>query len=61
MKGQLSLFEPEFIRDCDCGKDTPVIHIRKKPVRKRKPLRRSLSQRLLPLLDCVKNLQIGWY
>lgn len=26
MKGQLCMFEPEFIRDCDCGKDTPVIH-----------------------------------
>lgn len=26
MKGQLSLFEPDFIKDMDCTKDTPVIH-----------------------------------
>ena len=26
MKGQLSLFEPEFIRDADCTKDTPVVY-----------------------------------
>lgn len=26
MKGQLSLFEPEFIKDSDCAKDTPVIY-----------------------------------
>ena len=26
MKGQLTLFEPEFINDRDCTKDTPVIH-----------------------------------
>ena len=26
MRGQLSLFEPDFIRDMDCTKDTPVIH-----------------------------------
>lgn len=26
MKGQISLFEPEFIKDMDCTKDTPVIH-----------------------------------
>ena len=24
--GQLALFQPEFIRDADCTKDTPVIH-----------------------------------
>lgn len=24
--GQLSLFEPEFIRDADCTKDTPVVY-----------------------------------
>ena len=26
MKGQLNLFESDFIRDADCTKDTPVIH-----------------------------------
>ena len=26
MKGQLNLFEPEFIRDMDCTKDTPVTY-----------------------------------
>lgn len=26
MKGQLSLFEPDFIKDADCTKDTPVIY-----------------------------------
>ncbi len=26
MKGQLSLFEPDFIKDMDCTKDTPVIY-----------------------------------
>lgn len=26
MKGQLSLFEPDFIKDSDCTKDTPVIY-----------------------------------
>ncbi len=26
MKGQLTLFEPEFINDRDCTRDTPVIH-----------------------------------
>ena len=25
MKGQLSLFEPDFIKDIDCTKDTPVV------------------------------------
>ena len=24
--GQLNLFEPEFIKDMDCTKDTPVIY-----------------------------------
>lgn len=26
MRGQLNLFEPDFIKDADCTKDTPVIH-----------------------------------
>lgn len=26
MKGQLSLFEPDFIKDADCTRDTPVIY-----------------------------------
>ena len=26
MKGQLSLFEPDFIKDIDCTKDTPVVY-----------------------------------
>ena len=26
MKGQLTLFEPDFINDRDCTRDTPVIH-----------------------------------
>ena len=26
MKGQINLFEPDFIRDADCTKDTPVIY-----------------------------------
>ena len=26
MKGQLSLFEPDFIKDTDCTKDTPVVY-----------------------------------
>lgn len=26
MKGQLNLFEPDYIKDMDCTKDTPVIH-----------------------------------
>lgn len=33
MKGQLSLFEPDYIKDSDCTKDTPVIHgIEDKPI-----------------------------
>lgn len=33
MKGQLNLFEPDYIKDMDCTKDTPVIHGRQdKPV-----------------------------
>ena len=26
MKGQLSLFEPDFLKDIDCTKDTPVVY-----------------------------------
>lgn len=26
MKGQLSLFDPDYIKDSDCTKDTPVVH-----------------------------------
>lgn len=33
MKGQLSLFDPDFIKDSDCTKDTPVIYgIQDKPI-----------------------------
>lgn len=26
MKGQLNLFEPDYVRDADCTKDTPVMY-----------------------------------
>lgn len=29
MKGQLSLFTPDFIRDMDCTKDTPIMYGKK--------------------------------
>lgn len=33
MKGQLNLFEPEFIKDIDCTVDTPVVRGNKdKPI-----------------------------
>lgn len=62
--GQLALFQPEFIRDADCTKDTPVIHGRLdspiygtgKRIRPRVPGRREseymkkiLLEELLPL------------
>lgn len=62
--GQLALFRPEFIRDADCTKDTPVIHGRPdspiygtgKRIRSRVPGRRDseymkkiLLEELLPL------------
>ena len=62
--GQLALFQPEFIRDADCTKDTPVIHGRPdspiygtgKRIRPRVPGRRDseymkkiLLEELLPL------------
>lgn len=62
--GQLTLFQPEFIRDADCTKDTPVIHGRPdspiygtgKRIRPRVPGRRDseymkkiLLEELLPL------------
>lgn len=26
MKGQLNLFEPDYIKDMDCNRDTPVVY-----------------------------------
>lgn len=67
MKGQINLFEPDFIRDADCTKDTPVIYGKPdipiygmgKRIKPRIPgrddsdyMKKIYLQELLPLDDC---------